>query len=72
MRVSQSQFEIGGGYIRHRPTGAMFRFYAHEPIFETVYWTTPECEPQVKGFLKQDVWRAAQKILQDHACRPEI
>ncbi len=63
MRVLQSQFEIGGGFIRHLPTGATFRFYAHEPIFDTVSWATPESEPRVKGYLKQDVWREAQDIL---------
>ncbi len=69
MRVQQSQFEIGEGYIRHKPTGALFRFYAHEPIFETVNWATPECEPRVKGFLKYEVWQEAQQILQHVALR---
>lgn len=63
MRVLHTQFEIGNGYIRHKPTGALFRFYAHEPIFETVCWTTPESEPRVKGFLKYEVWQVAQEIL---------
>lgn len=64
MRVLQSQFEIGSGYIRHRPTGAVFRFRGHDPIFETVSWGAPEAEARVKGFLKRDVWAEAQKILQ--------
>jgi len=63
MRVLQDQFEIAAGSIRHKPTGAEFRFYAQEPIFETVSWATPESEPRVKGYLKHDVWKAAQEIL---------
>lgn len=69
MRVAQSQFEIGAGFIRHKPTGATFRFYAHDPVFETVSWTTPESEPSVNGFLKHEVWREAQQILQRVALR---
>jgi len=63
MRVSQSQFEIETGFIRHKPTGALFRYYAHEPIFETVTWSTPESEPSVRGFLKQEIWQTAQQLL---------
>lgn len=63
MRVLQSEFETGSGFIRHKPTGALFRFYAHEPIFETVSWATPESEPRVKGYLKYEVWQVAQEIL---------
>lgn len=63
MQVAQSQFEVSNCFIRHRPTGAMFRFFAHEPIFDTVVWSTPESEPRVNGFLKQEVWQMAQQIL---------
>jgi|GEM_PF-3743781 len=69
MRVLQDQFEIAAGYIRHKPTGAEFRFYAHEPIFETVSWATPESESRVKGYLKHEVWKAAQEILRNITLR---